>query len=188
MTLPIRTGRLLLRRFTEQDVADMLGYLAHPTVARATPEIEATEAGVRRYIKMQNSYAPFELDKCFDLAIERLIDGKVMGMLTLVRRKNDQGEIGYALGIDFRGRGYATEAAEGLMEYAFLELGLHRIQASTSSDNLDSYRVMERLGMRREAHLREVTLRDGTWVDELIYAILGWEWRARYSAVEAQGG
>lgn len=179
MALPIRTGRLLLRRFTAQDEADMLGYLAHPSVARATPEIEATEAGVRRYIEMQTSYAPFELDKCFDLAIERLIDGKVMGMLTLVRRKNSMGELGYALGINYRGRGYASEAAAGLMEYAFTELGLHRIQATTSADNSASYKVMERLGMRREAHLRESALRDGAWVDELIYGMLAREWRAR---------
>jgi RimJ/RimL family protein N-acetyltransferase len=184
MTLPIKTGRLLLRRFMEQDVADMLDYLAHASVARATPEIEATEAGLRRYIEMQNSYAPFEQDKCFDLAIERLIDGKVMGMLTLIRRKHSQAEIGYALGIDYRRRGYATEAAEGLMEYAFSSLGLHRIQATTSADNPDSYKVMERLGMRREGHLREATIRDGEWVDQLIYGILEQEWRARYRGVE----
>lgn len=188
MTLPIRTGRLLLRRFSNEDVAEVLDYLAHPSVARATPEIEATEAGVRKYIETQNSYAPFELDKCFDLAIERLIDGQVLGMLTLVRRKHRQGEIGYALGIDYRGRGYATEAAEGLMEYAFSTLDLHRIQATTSADNPDSYKVMERLGMRREGHLRETTLRDGKWLDELIYAILEPEWRARYRGVEESGG
>jgi RimJ/RimL family protein N-acetyltransferase len=110
-----------------------------------------------------------------------------MGMLTLIRRKHDQGEIGYALGIDYRGRGYATEAAEGLMEYAFSSLGLHRIQATTSADNPDSYKVMERLGMRREGHLREATVRDGQWVDELIYAILEPEWRARYKGVEGDG-
>jgi RimJ/RimL family protein N-acetyltransferase len=171
----------------QQDLADVLDYLAHPSVAQATPEIEATADGVRNYIEMQNSYAPFELDKCFDLAIERLIDSKVMGMLTLVRRKNNLGEIGYALGIHYRGRGYATEAAGALMDYAFAELGLHRIQATTSADNPDSYKVMERLGMRREAHLREATLRDGAWVDELIYAILAREWRARDGGVEADG-
>ena len=178
MTLPIETERLLLRRFRHEDVADMVAYLAHPTVARATPEIEATEAGVQKYIDKQNNYTLFEQDKCFDLAIERQADGVVMGMLTLVRREHGLAEIGYALGIDFRGRGYATEAAGGLIEYAFSELGLHRVQAETSSDNPDSYRVMERLGMQQEGRLREAVSCDGKWLDTLYYGILAREWRA----------
>lgn len=178
MTLPIKTGRLLLRRFTEDDLPDVLAFLAHPSVARATPEIEATEGGVSKYIAMQNSYEPFELDRCFDLAIEQQIDGRVIGLLTLVRREHQLGEIGYALGIDFRSRGYATEAAEGLMAYAFSVLGLHRIQAETSSDNLDSYKVMERLGMQREGRLREAIWQDGQWFDKLYYGLLQEEWRA----------
>ena len=51
MALPIRTERLLLRRFTDNDVRDIIAFLAHPSVARATPEIEATESGVRKYIE-----------------------------------------------------------------------------------------------------------------------------------------
>jgi RimJ/RimL family protein N-acetyltransferase len=96
----------------------------------------------------------------------------------LVRREHQLGEIGYALGIDFRGRGYATEAAGGLMAYTFSFLGLHRIQADTSSDNRDSYRVMERLGMQREGRLREAIWRDGQWFDKLYYGLLLEEWKA----------
>jgi RimJ/RimL family protein N-acetyltransferase len=179
MTLPIRTERLLLRRFRHEDGQDMVAFLTHPSVARATPEIEATDAGVRKYIDMQNGYRPFEQDKCFDLAIERLADGRVMGLLTLITREHSLGEIGYALGIDFRDQGYATEAAGGLMDYAFKELKLHRIQAETSHANHESYQVMERLGMRREAHLRETTFRDGVWLDKLIYGVLAREWQSR---------
>ena len=59
-----------------------------------------------------------------------------------------------------------------MIQYAFSELKLHRIQASTGSGNPDSFRVMERLGMRREARLREKEFRDGAWIDELIYGLL----------------
>ena len=178
MTLPIKSECLLLRRFADEDVADVIHFLSHPSVARATPEIEATEAGVRKYIEMQNTYSPFERDKCFDLAIERTADGKVIGLLTLITREHQQGELGYALGVDFRGRGYATEAAGALVDYAFSELRLHRIQATTSSANPDSYRVMERLGMRREGKMREATFGDGAWHDVLVYGILAQEWQA----------
>lgn len=79
MTLPIVTERLQIRRYTLDDAQHIIGFISHPSVARATPAIEATEVGVRKYIDMQNSYLPFELDKCFDLAIERSDDGKVSG-------------------------------------------------------------------------------------------------------------
>ena len=129
-----------------------------------------------KHIDTQNGYQPFELDKCFDLALERNSDGRMIGLLTLTRRKHELGEISYALGIDFRGRGYATEAAGAIMDYAFNTLDLHRIQAKTNSDNLASFRVMERLGMKREGQIREATFRDGQWLDVLVYGILAKEW------------
>jgi RimJ/RimL family protein N-acetyltransferase len=64
------------------------------------------------------------------------------------------------------------------MAYGFTSLGLHRISADTTSPNVASWRLMERLGMRREAHLREAEFRDGEWIDYFIYAILVHEWMA----------
>ena len=175
MTLPIPTERLVLRRFTYDDVADLLVCLSDPRFARATPEIEPTEAGVRAYVDMQNGLEPFELDRCFDLAVERKDDGRVLGLLSLVHKAHDQGEIGYALGRAHRGRGYATEAARALLAYAFTTLGLHRVQATTGPANRGAWRVMERLGMRREGRLREAAFGEGVWEDTLIYGILAGE-------------
>ncbi len=178
MALPITTERLVLRRYTHDDAEDVLEFASQPSVARVTSgNIEATEEGIRRYIDLQNSYQAFEKDKVFDLAIERKEDGKVIGLLTLIRRDHKKGVIGWALGVDYRGRGYATEAARALMGYGFRSLGLHRIEADTSSRNPDSLRLMERLGMRREAHLREAVYEDGEWLDTYIYATLAAEWR-----------
>ena len=177
MTLPIQTDRLVLRRFTHDDVQDVLVFVSHPSVARATPEIEPSESGVIQYIDRQNAYRPFEQGKYFDLAIERKKDGRVIGLLSLVCKEHMQGGIGWGLGVDYRGQGYATEAARALITYGFASLGLHRIYATTSSVNPGSWRVMERLGMRREAQLREAECRDGEWVDVLIYGILAAEWQ-----------
>jgi len=179
MGLPITTERLILRRYTHNDIPDLVHVVSHPSVARATPEIPATETGVRAYIDQQNTYQPFEQDKCFDLAIERKEDGKVMGLLSLVRREHQQAEIGWALGVEFRGQGYASEAASALVAYGFASLRLHRIQAETAITNTSSRGVMERLGMSKEAHLRETTFRDGEWLDSLIYGLLLSEWQGR---------
>ena len=80
---------------------------------------------------------------------------------------------------EFHGFGYATEAARGLMAMGFERAGLHRIFARCDARNTASYRVMERLGMRREAHFREHILVKGVWDEELIYALLEGEWAAR---------
>lgn len=182
MSLPITTERLILRRFTYDDTQDILEFVSHPSVARIVTEIEATEAGVKKYIQKKESYKLFEKDKCFDLAIERSEDSKVIGMLTLIRKNHMQGQIGWSLGVEYRGLGYTTEAAKALIEYGFSILGLHRIYADTTNENTPSWRVMERLGMRKEASLREAELRDGKWLDYLIYGILASEWRDREKA------
>lgn len=178
MTLPIVTERLVLRRYTYDDIPDVLRFASQPSVARVTSErIQATEEGIRKYIDLQNSYQPFEKDKVFELAVERKEDGKVIGLLGMICRDHRQGEIGWALGVEYRGQGYATEAARALMDYGFNSLGLHRIHADTSSDNLASWRIMERLGMRREALLRGSVYEEGKWLDKYIYGMLADEWR-----------
>ena len=179
MGLAITSERLVLRRYTYDDIPDIVAFLAHPSVARATPEIEATVQGIREYVDRQNSYQPFEQDKCFELAIERKTDGRVIGLLSLVRREHQKAEIGWALGTEYRGQGFATEAASALVDYAFDSLGLHRIQAGTELSNSASWGVMERLGMVPEAHLRETTFTDGEWQDSLIYGLLASEWQER---------
>ena len=179
MSLPIMTERLVLRRFTMDDVPALLGLVREPSVARVMLGIEPTEASVRDYLARQTSYQPFEQDRCFDLALERKRQCQVIGLLSLVRREHEKGEIGWALGTAHRGQGYVTEGARALMAYGFATLGLHRIYATTSDVNTGSWRVMERLGMRREGQLREAELRDGEWIDVLIYGLLDREWQAR---------
>lgn len=176
MALPITTERLVLRRYSHADIPDILSWVAHASVAGETREIGSTEASVRRYIDAQNGLKPFEEDKCFELALQRRRDGRVIGMVSMVRSEPRQAMIGWALGVDFRGIGYATEAARGLITYGFSKLGLHRIQADTNSKNVASWRLMERLGMRQEGRLRKASFYNGEWVDRLIYGLLQTDW------------
>jgi RimJ/RimL family protein N-acetyltransferase len=178
VNLPLITERLVLRRFAMDDVQALLELVRQPSVVRVMRGIEPAEASVRNYLAIQTSYQPFEQDKCFDLALEHKRDGGVIGLLSLIRRDHSKAEIGWSLGIAHRGQGYVTEGAGALMAYGFATLGLHRIYATTSNINIMSWRVMERLGMRREGHLREAEYRDGEWIDVLIYGILDREWRA----------
>ncbi len=94
-------------------------------------------------------------------------------------REHQRGEIGYIFTPPTTGRGLATEAAGALLRLGFEGLGLHRIVARCDARNVASARVMERIGMRREAHLVQNEFLKGEWTDELIYAILRTEWQAR---------
>jgi ribosomal-protein-alanine N-acetyltransferase len=82
----------------------------------------------------------------------------------------------YVLHRSYGGRGYATEASRELLRFGFEVLGLHRIRAGCDTFNEESYRVMEKLGMRREAHFRKDALTQGRWRDTDIYAVLAEKW------------
>jgi RimJ/RimL family protein N-acetyltransferase len=93
--------------------------------------------------------------------------------------RNVHAELGWVLHPAFAGHGYATEAVRGLLELCFEDLGVRRVVASCFADNDSSVRLMERVGMRREAHaVRESLHRSGRWLDTLSYAILAEEWSA----------
>jgi RimJ/RimL family protein N-acetyltransferase len=91
-----------------------------------------------------------------------------------------QAELGWCLSPEHGGHGYATEAVQELMRICFDELGLRRIKADCFADNEASWRLMERVHMRRELHtIRESLHRSGDWLDGLGYALLAEEWRAQ---------
>jgi hypothetical protein len=82
----------------------------------------------------------------------------------------------------YQGRGLATEAAEVVLGLGFDGLGLHRVIGRCDALNLPSARLMERLGMRREAHFVHNEIFKGSWGDELVYALLEDEWRGGSAA------
>jgi RimJ/RimL family protein N-acetyltransferase len=89
-----------------------------------------------------------------------------------------QAELGWVLHPDHHGHGYATEAVRELLRISFEDLGLRRVTAACFAANEESWRLMERVGMRREVHtLRESLHRSGEWLDGMGYALLADEWR-----------
>jgi RimJ/RimL family protein N-acetyltransferase len=122
-----------------------------------------------------------EDDDSLSFAVELKATGEMVGdaLLVLVSAEHRTGEIGYVFNPEYHGRGYATESAELLLRLAFEEFGMHRVIARLELRNEASVRLLERLGMRREAHFVENELVKGEWQSELVYALLDREWRAR---------
>ena len=93
------------------------------------------------------------------------------------RARGTEAELGWVLHPDHAGQGYATEAVRELVRICFDELGLRRVTASCFLENESSWRLMERVGMRREAHqVAESLHRSGQWLDTVVYALLAEEW------------
>jgi len=178
---PIDTERLRLRPYEPADLDDFVAIHAQPEVVRYlywgvrnAEELEHVLAG-----KIERAALELPGD-AVDVAVLVRNTGALVGSVSLSWNDSEhrQGEVGYIFHPEHAGRGYATEASRAMLRVGFEQLGLHRIVGRLDARNDASARVLERLGMRREAHLVENELVKGEWTDELVYALLDREWRA----------
>lgn len=176
----LETERLLLRDFVEADAEALFAVEGDPEVARYQSFEPRTIDESVAFVRDAAESAIWRPRSLYELAIVRRDDEAPIGRVGMqVRRKEGrQAMLWYTLRRDQWGGGYATEAARALVEYAFGELGLHRVWADCDPRNERSWRLLERLGMRREAHHVESTFLKGEWVDSYEYAVLDREWAA----------
>ncbi|MGH3444751.1 MAG: GNAT family N-acetyltransferase [Nocardioidaceae bacterium] len=179
---PVRTRRLLLRPLAADDTDALVAYRSQPEVCRFVPFEPMNAEAVGE--KLHGGWSRTGIDdegQALTLGVELAETGQVVGdvMLALHSTKDQGGEIGWVFHPDHAGHGYATEAAHALLHLAFDELGLHRVVARVDARNVASLRLAERLGMRREAYLVGNEWFKSEWSDEIDFAILEEEWRAR---------
>jgi RimJ/RimL family protein N-acetyltransferase len=181
---PLRTKRLMLRPYRFDDLDHLVAIQSRPEVARYLyweprniDEVRAALAAKVAEGELTSEGTRLTLAAALDEAGAGL--GPVVGEVSLLWLSSEhrQGELGYVFNPDYHGRGLATEAAEVILRLGFDELGLHRIIGRCDPRNAPSIRVMERLGMRREAHFVHGELFKGEWGEELVFAILEDEWR-----------
>ena len=179
LTYPLETERLFLRPFTSRDFDALYSYESRPDVARYLYWGPRTQDEVRVALekKVKETAIRSEGD-VLSLAVVLKENAEFVGdfILHWTSEQHQQGEIGYIIHPDHAGHGYATEAGHVLLRIAFQDLGLHRVIGSTDARNRASGRVLEKLGMRKEAHLIENEYVKDEWQSEVIYAILAQEW------------
>ena len=176
----LKTERLLLREFVAGDWSAVLAYHTDPRYLRFYAWAGRTAAETRDFIQMFLDQQVAQPRDKFQLAVTTKADGRLIGNcgLRLDAPTARTANIGYELAPEHWGQGYATEATRAILAYGFTAFGLHRVWATCVADNIASAHVLVKLGLRREAHLREVAYHKGRWWDEQIYAILEDEWRA----------
>lgn len=176
-SLPLRTARLTLRALASTDLDDHLRLFGDPQVVRYLYEEPLDRAAAAEHLQRR---LPAELPAeggWLNLAVEA--DGTYLGEVgvSLVSHVHRHCEIGYVFLPEAGGQGYATEAATAMVDLAFAYLHAHRVSGRLDARNAGSARLLERLGMRPEAHFCENEMVKGEWTDELVYAITEQEWR-----------
>lgn len=174
--------RVTLRRFAPGDVDGFVAYRSCEQVARfqGWDAPYPREEG-ERFIQEMADRHPDTAGEWFQFAVALRPAGQLIGDCAAMPQADDprQCEIGFTIAPDHQRRGYATEAVRLLLGYLFTARGKHRVTAYCDPRNAASAALLERLGMRREGHLRESTWAKGEWTDDLVYGLLHDEWQAR---------
>jgi len=188
---PVRTARLTLRPAVADDLAATWEYRRLPEVSRWLTRAPATPEEYR-----EQFLDPERLARTIVVELQ----GEVIGDLMLKvedawaqaevadRARGTQAELGWVLHPEHAGHGYATEAVRALIDLAFDDMGLRRVTAGCFAANEASWRLMERVGMRRETvTVRESLHRSGEWLDGMGYALLADERRSTDEGRPAPG-
>lgn len=175
------TARLRLDALRETDAPALLRYRADPRVSRYQGWRPADESEALRFIRAQQASRPDLPGSWWQRAIRLREDDTLVGDLGLHFLDDASAatvELGISLAPERQGQGLAVEVLRAAFEQLFGALGKHRVIASVDPRNTACVRLLERLGMRKEAHFR-ASLRDGDgWADDAVYALLDVEWRA----------
>jgi len=175
----VETDRLVLRPFRECDAVAVHAYQSLPEVAQYQFWEPRSLDEIRTKLTEWMTLNRLDGAGTLELAVETRTGGDLIGdvMLQVTDAQARQGMVGFSFYPDHQGKGYASEAVRALLKIGFADLDLHRIHGRCDARNLRSWRLMERLGMRREAHFREHALFKGGWDEEFYYALLQREWR-----------
>jgi RimJ/RimL family protein N-acetyltransferase len=174
--MELRTPRLFLRPFRAGDHAAVHAFAADPQVVRwmdwgpNTPEETTIFLGLALQSELESPRTHYRF------AVVRAAGDALIGSaeLHVESVEHRRGSMGYLVATAAQGQGFATEAARALLDFGFAEDGadLHRISATCDPENTGSARVLEKIGMRREGHLRDFFEIRGEWRDRLTYAAI----------------
>ncbi len=174
----METERLFIRKFAPDDWQDLYEYLSQEEVVKYEPYEVFTEDGSKKEVVSRSKNEAFG-------AVCLKDSGKLIGNVYLSKQDFDTWELGYVFNKNYQGYGYATEAAKALLNDIFNNQNAYRVVAMCNPLNEPSWKLLERLGLRREGHLiKNIFFKkdkngEPIWSDTYEYAILKDEWMQR---------
>jgi RimJ/RimL family protein N-acetyltransferase len=177
----IASERLTLRPIQLTDAALIFTYRSNSAINRYQGWIPKTIDDVYDFITKLTSLEINVPGSWFQLVIIKKDDLKLIGDIGVhfLDSEGYQAELGITLNENHQGKGFATEALRGVINFLFDHLNKHRITASIDPRNLKSVQLFERLGFRKEAHFKQSIFANGEWVDDLVYTVLKDEWKSK---------
>ena len=180
VAITFATNRLLIRRFNTEDWKALYEYLSDPLVVKYENYSIKSEEECQT---ISNSFS-----KSKDYWAICLVDTNMLiGHIFLGEAGPFFLSIGCVINRSFHRQGYAAEAVQSILEYAFIVEKAHRVDAISDSRNIPSWRYLEYLGFKREGCLREHVTRECNqfgkpiWIDSYIYSMLEYEWKEKYN-------
>ncbi len=169
----IETERLILRRIRRADAEDMYEYTSDPEVSKHLSWDSHTD--IQQTIGyIESLLAQYDTEHSYNWAIEIKEYKKFIGIVRLfdISMPNKRGELSYIMNPAFQGRGLITEAIQAIVDLCFHRLGLNRLQARCTQENVASEKVMKKLGMTYEGTLYEYWINKGVPENAKLYAII----------------
>ncbi|MCL1679685.1 GNAT family N-acetyltransferase [Elizabethkingia miricola] len=169
--LKIETERLILSPLKESDIPLITEYLQEKIISDNTSHIPYpySESDARTWIKMSDDALTAKTGYTFAI---REKEGKIIGAIGLHDRGDDKAELGYWIAVPFWNKGYATEAASAILNFGIKELKFHKIYATHFIHNPASGKIMEKIGMQKEAVLKDHIKKEGQYLDIQMYSLI----------------
>jgi len=179
MAFLLETERLRIRQFQDSDLEFFIDYRNDPDVARYQGwDVPYPRGKALEFVAEMSAKEPSVQGEWFQAAIEGIATGEMIGDVAFFLKKDDpQAYIGYTVARQNWRKGYGMEAVRRMLDYLFGELDLHRVIAITDVENVASFRVLEKIGFRREGCFVENLKFKGRWASEYYYALLKREWK-----------
>ena len=178
LSVPVRTARLNLREFVAADLDAVYAYSSDARVTRYLFFGPRDHDSTAEYLQeLLNSQLERPRTR-FELAVEENASGKLIGACDLSIIESNVVDVGYMLGVDHWGKGFATEIALALVDAAFFDLRADRVISTVDVNNAASIRVLEKIGMRWEAVYRKHRRAKNRWWDCHLFVLPREVWQA----------
>jgi len=171
--LNLNTERLKLKKFVEKDVEFNVEHAMNPEIMRYIKDPQTIEETRKITLQIAQDWTGSEGDwVLFAITLENT--GEYIGMVCFRYEsiENDTTEIGWRLGLEHYGKGYATESAQALLNFIKKEIKPHKVMAYCVAENSASFNIMKKLGMQQEGCLRQFSKLGEKWFDEAVYGLI----------------
>ncbi len=168
----IKTERLLLRQFADNDLENVFKGLSHPDIIKyygvSYQTLEAAKEQMKFFADLETNGTGIWWAVCSP-------DNKIFygaGGLNSVSKDHNKAEIGFWLLPEFWGKGIMTEAMPLICKFGFDKLGLHRIEGIVETENKNCKNAMAKLDFQHEGTMKEAEIKNGRYISLDMYAKL----------------